>query len=154
MPDTFRIERSTLIAAPPEAIFPLVEDFRRWREWSPYEEIDPNLKRTYSGPEQGAGAAYAWEGNGKAGAGRMEIVEADKPSRIAIKLDFTRPMRANNRAEFTFRPEGGGTRVAWAMEGARPFMMKLMGLFFNFDKMVGGDFEKGLAKMKAVAEAR
>lgn len=152
MADTFRIERTNLVGAPPGAIHPLVADFHRWREWSPYEDLDPDLKRTYSGAEKGVGAVYAWEGNGKAGAGRMEIVEAPVPDRVTIRLDFSRPMRASHEAVFTFIPEGGATRVTWAMTGARPLLMKLMGLFVNFDRMIGRDFEKGLAKLKAAAE--
>ena len=150
-PDTFRLERSASIAAPPEAIYPLINDFHAWRRWSPYEKLDADLKRTYSGAPSGVGAAYAWEG-AKAGAGRMEIAEAVPSSRIAISLDFSKPFEAHNIAEFTLVPTAGGTNVTWAMTGANPYIAKLMGVFFSMDKMVGKDFETGLANLKAATE--
>ena len=150
-PNTFRIERNAGIKATPEKILALLEDFREWRKWSPWEELDPNLKRTYSGAEKGVGAVYAWEGNNKAGHGRMEILEAS-PRRVRIKLDFLKPFKASNTAEFTLTPAGENTTVNWAMYGAQPFMVKLMGIFMDMEKMVGPDFEKGLAKMKRAAE--
>ena len=151
-PSTFRMERSTVVKAPPETIFPFVHDFRRWTAWSPWEKIDAELKRDYSGAERGKGATYAWEGK-KAGVGRMEIIEATPSSRVLIKLDFLKPFEAHNTAEFTFTPERDGTRVDWAMYGPNRFISKLMSVFFNFDKLVGKDFEKGLAALKASAEA-
>jgi uncharacterized protein YndB with AHSA1/START domain len=151
-PNRFRIERSKLIAAPPERIWSLLEDFRNWSLWSPWEKLDPNLKREHGGAARGHGATYAWEGNKKVGAGRMEIVETTPPDELHIKLDFFRPFEAHNMAEFKLTPEAGGTRVAWAMHGPQPFIAKLMGLLFNFDKMVGRDFEKGLAALKTQAE--
>lgn len=154
MADTFRIERSLVIQAEPATLYAMVDDFRRWREWSPYEGLDPHLGRTYSGADAGKGAVYAWDGNKKAGAGRMEIVDTAALDRITIQLDFSRPMRTRNKAEFTFVPEGGGTRVTWAMEGAKPFMFRVMSLFIDMDKMIGRDFEKGLATLKAAAESR
>lgn len=150
-PDTFRLERSTLIAAPPDRIIPLIADFRRWAAWSPFENIDPTMTRTYGGADQGVGATYAWSGTGKAGAGRMEIIE-QSPERVAIKLDFSKPFEAHNIAEFTAVPDGAGTRVTWAMHGPSPFISKLMTVFFSIDRMVGKDFEAGLASMKQVAE--
>lgn len=147
----FRVERSQHIEAGPAAIAPLIVDFRRWRDWSPYEGLDPNLKRTYAGETSGRGASYAWEGNGKAGAGRMEILEAS-PSRVLIQLDFSRPFKARNKAEFTLEPDGNATRVTWAMEGKAPLLARIIGFFFNMDKFVGRDFEKGLSNLKAVAE--
>jgi uncharacterized protein YndB with AHSA1/START domain len=151
-PDRFRIERAATIKAPPEKIFGLIEDFRNWRAWSPWEEMDPNLKRTYGGAQRGVGAVYEWEGNSKVGKGRMEIVEAPPPSKVAIKLDFLKPFEAHNMAEFTLAPRGEATEVAWAMHGPNIFMGKVMSVFMNMDRMVGKDFEKGLAKLKAAAE--
>jgi Polyketide cyclase / dehydrase and lipid transport len=150
-PKTFRLERSTAIKAPPEKIFPFVNDFRRWMAWSPWEKLDPNLKRSYGGAESGTGATYGWEGK-KAGTGRMEIIEATPSSRVLIKLDFLKPFEAHNTAEFTFTPQGDGTRVDWAMYGPNRFIGKVMSTFVNFEKLVGKDFEKGLAALKANAE--
>lgn len=151
-PDSFRLERSATIQAPPGKVFALVNDFRQWTAWSPWENIDPALKRTYSGAASGAGTAYAWEGNNDVGAGRMEITDSVPPSRILIKLDFLKPFEAHNTAEFSFVQQGDATTVTWAMYGPSPFMAKLMGIFFSMDRMVGGQFEQGLAKLKALAE--
>jgi uncharacterized protein YndB with AHSA1/START domain len=151
-PDTFRIERSALVNAPAERIFPLIADFRRWPTWSPWETKDPNLKRTLSGAEEGKGAVYAWEGNKNVGSGRMEILEADAPGLIRIKLDFFKPFEAHNTAEFSLKPEGDATRINWAMIGPSPFMSKLMQVFMSFDAMVGKDFEAGLANLKRQTE--
>jgi hypothetical protein len=152
-PDTFRMERSTVINAAADKVFPLINDFHRWPAWSPWEKMDPNLKRAYSGASEGQGAVYAWEGNKKVGEGRMEITSATAPSNVIIKLDFLKPFEAHNTAEFTMAPEGTGqTRVTWAMHGPQPFMFKVMSIFFNMDKTVGKDFESGLANMKAAAE--
>jgi len=153
-PDSFRIERSASIQAPPEKIFPHVNDYRAWTAWSPWERIDPALKRSYSGPPSGKGAAYAWEGNKNVGSGSMEITESVAPSKIAMRLDFLKPFEAHNTTEFTFVPQGGATTVHWAMHGPSPFVSKLMGIFFNMDRMVGGQFEQGLANLKAIAEAK
>ncbi|MDP2803560.1 MAG: SRPBCC family protein [Phreatobacter sp.] len=150
-PDHFRLERSTLIAAAPETIRPLIADFRVWRYWSPWEAKDPGMKRTLSGAEAGVGAVYGWEGNGQVGTGRMEIVE-DTPRQIAIKLDFLKPFEAHNLAEFTLVPEGAGTRVTWAMSGPQPFIARLMTMVFSMERMVGPDFEAGLANLKRQAE--
>jgi len=152
-PDSFRVERSALIQATPERIFPLVNDFHAWGGWSPWEKLDPDLKREFSGEAQGPGAIYAWEGNPKVGKGRMEILESTAPSRLRIKLDFLKPFEAHNEALFTLATEGTATRVTWTMTGPQPFPMKVMGLFMSMDGMVGKDFEKGLAGMKALAEA-
>ena len=151
-PNTFRIVRSTLIKAPPEKIYALIEDFHKWRVWSPYENLDPALARTYGGPTSGLGSTYAWVGNNKAGAGRMEIVKATAPTELNIDLDFTKPFEAHHNATFTLTSEGDATRVTWTMEGASPFMFKLMGLVFNMDKMIGQAFETGLATLKVEAE--
>ena len=151
-PDRFRVARSTVIAAPPERIYALLDDFHEWGAWSPYEKLDPAMSRTYGGPPRGLGSTYAWSGDGKAGAGRMEIVEATVPSKLLIDLDFTKPFQSHNQAIFTLVPEGGATRVTWAMEGPSPYLFKVMDVIFNMDRMAGKDFEAGLASLKAEAE--
>ena len=151
-PDSFRIARSAVITAPPETIFALIADFHRWTAWSPWEKLDPALNRAYGGPASGLGATYGWEGNGKAGAGKMEIIEAAPPSKLKIDLAFLKPFKARNTAIFTLESQGDATRVTWVMEGPSPYISKLMGVVFNMDKMVGGDFETGLANLKALAE--
>ncbi|PPE75561.1 polyketide cyclase [Solimonas fluminis] len=151
-PDTFRVERTILVKAPPERIYPLIADFRQWTRWSPYEKLDPALKRTYSGAGSGMGAIYAWDGNKDIGAGRMEIDETTPPSRIRIKLDFFRPFEARNIAEFTMTPEGDATRLGWAMHGPANYLSKLMGTLFDMDQMIGKDFETGLGTLKSLAE--
>src|SRR6185437_3223441 len=130
MADTFRIARSATIAASPERIAPHIQDFHAWEKWSPYEKRDPGMKKTFSGPERGPGATYAWEGNSKAGAGRM-IISSATPQKISVALHFTKPMRSENTAEFTLEPIGTGTRVTWTMIGPKNLMMKLMGIFMN-----------------------
>lgn len=151
-PDTFRVERTLRIQAPPEKIQGYIEDFHRWPQWSPFEKLDPQMQRSFSGAAQGPGAVYAWEGNGKAGAGRMQILESDPGRRVTIALDFLKPLRASNTAEFTLAPRDGGTDVTWAMFGPVPFVAKIMHLFFDVDSMVGKDFEAGLGNLKALAE--
>jgi hypothetical protein len=147
--DTFRVERSTVIDAPPDAIFPHIDDFHAWAAWSPYEKMDANLGKTFSGPARGTGAAYAWVGR-KAGSGRMEITSSSPPSKVVIKLEFTKPFTAHNTAEFTLEPQGSGTKVTWAMHGPNTLMSKVMGLFFSMDRLVGPQFEEGLASLKAL----
>lgn len=151
-PDSFRIERSTSIKAPPEKIFPLLNDFHQWEAWSPWEKIDPAIKRSYSGASNGIGAAYAWQGNKDIGQGRMEIIESTPFSKMLIKIDFTQPFEAHNTIEFTLEHQGDSTQVTQAMYGPSPFISKLMGLFFSMDKMVGAKFEQGLANLKSIAE--
>jgi hypothetical protein len=151
-PGHVRFERSILIDAAPEEIYPLVEDFRAWPAWSPYENRDPDMHRTYSGAEKGEGAAYAWEGDSSIGSGHMEIVETDEPSKVVIALFFTAPMKAENQAIFTFEPEGEATRVTWVMEGEANLFSRTASIFIDMDKMVGTDFEAGLAKLKLVVE--
>lgn len=151
-PDSFRIERSASIKAPPERIFALVNDLHLWTGWSPWEKLDPGLKRTYSGSASGKGAAYGWEGNSKVGSGSMEIVESVPASLIGIKLDFMKPFEAHNTTEFKFERAGDLTTVTWAMSGPSPYLSKIMGLVFSMESMVGGQFETGLANLKAVAE--
>ena len=152
VPDNFRVQRTTSIKAPPEKIFPLINDLHRWGSWSPWEKMDPEMKRTYSGAAAGKGAAYAWQGNSKVGEGRMEIADTSPPSKVTIKLDFMKPFEAHNTAEFTLEPKGDSTNVTWAMYGPSEFITKVMGVFVSMDKMVGKDFETGLANLKAVAE--
>lgn len=152
-PDSFRLERSTLVMAPADKVFPLIDDFHNWGSWSPWEKLDPMLKRSHSGAAKGKGSIYEWEGNPKVGTGRMEILEAVPSSRLLIKLDFLKPFEAHNQAEFTLGAEGSATKVTWAMTGPQAFPMKVMGLFVSMDSMVGKDFEKGLSSMKAIAEA-
>jgi uncharacterized protein YndB with AHSA1/START domain len=151
-PDTFRVERRASIKAPPEKIFAFLDDFHRYEAWSPYETLDPAMKRTYSGTANGRGAIYAWESNGKAGVGRMEIADASPPSKVRINLDFVKPFEASNIVEFTLEPKGDLTNVTWAMHGPSPFFAKVMHVFFNMDSMVGRDFETGLANLKALTE--
>ncbi len=151
-PDTFRIERSATLNASADKIFPLISDFHQWLKWSPWEGRDPALKRSYSGAERGKGAVYAWEGNKNVGSGRMEILEATAPSTVVIQLDFLKPFEAHNTAEFTILPQGGATRVIWVMQGPTPFMSKVMQVFMNMDRMIGKDFEAGLANLKTVTE--
>jgi hypothetical protein len=150
-PSTFRFHRTARVNAPPEAIFPLINDYRNWTLWSPYEHRDPALKRTFSGAAAGRGAVYAWEGNKNVGSGRMEIIDTS-PSKIIIKLDFFSPFKANNIAEFTLEPKGNATDVTWAMHGPVPFIGKIMHLVIDCDKMVGKDFATGLENMKTVVE--
>ena len=151
-PDTFRVERATVIAAPAEKIFPLINDLHQWVAWSPWEKLDPALKREYSGNPSGKGASYAWAGNNKVGAGRMTITTSLPAARVAMDLHFIKPFEAHNTTEFVLTPTDGGTQVIWRMEGPNPFMAKVMQVFFSADLMVGKDFEAGLANLKRVAE--
>jgi polyketide cyclase/dehydrase/lipid transport protein len=151
-PDMFRVQRSTSIKAAADTIFPLINDFQKWGAWSPYEKLDPAMKRTYSGSSSGKGAVYEWNGNSKAGEGRMEIVDTSPPSRVSLSLDFTRPFEAHNFVDFTLEPAGDTTNVTWAMHGPSPYIAKVMHIFFDMDSMVGKDFETGLANLKAIAE--
>jgi hypothetical protein len=152
-PAEFSVTRSTSMSAPPQVVFPQVNDFHNWEAWSPWAKLDPGMKTTYSGPAAGTGAAYAWTGNSKVGEGRMMILESRPSELVRIKLEFQKPFATTNASEFTFHPQGNQTNVTWAMSGKRNFMMKAFGLFMNMDKMVGGQFEQGLRQMKAVAEA-
>ncbi|MGC2082163.1 MAG: SRPBCC family protein [Bradyrhizobium sp.] len=152
-PDRFRVQRSAVIAAAPETIFPLIADFHQWRGWSPWEHRDPAMKRTFEGPRSGVAAIYAWDGNRNVGAGRMEIIEVTVPSKIMIKLDFIKPFKGHNVAEFTLRPLTSSTEIVWTMHGPAPFLSKVMQLVMNMDKMIGKDFEAGLSGLKRLAEA-
>ena len=151
-PDRFRVQRSLSVQAPADRIFGLINDFHKWASWSPYEKLDPTMTKTFSGAESGTGAAYAWSGNSKAGEGRMEILSTVPPSKITIKLDFLKPFEGHNTAEFTMEPSGGATKVTWAMFGPQKFMFKLMSIFMSMDKLVGKDFEQGVANIKGLAE--
>jgi hypothetical protein len=151
-PAAFRVERSVTIASPPERPFALVDDFHAWAEWSPWEKLDPAMKRTFEGPASGVGAVYAWAGNGDVGEGRMTVEESTRPSAVAIKLEFLKPFAATNRTTFDFATVPEGTKVTWAMGGEFDFMGKAFSLFMNMDKSVGADFERGLASMKRVCE--
>ena len=151
-PDRFSVQRATTVKAPPERIFLLINDFHQWGTWSPYENKDPAMKRSYSGEASGKGAVYAWEGNKNVGSGRMEILDASAPSKIVIKLDFFTPFEGHNTAEFTMLPQGDATNVTLLMHGPAPFMGKIMHVFINMDRMVGKDFEIGLANLKRLAE--
>jgi len=151
-PETFRIERSASVKAPPEKIFAQVSDLKAWAAWSPWEKKDPAMKRSYGAVASGKGATYAWNGNKDVGKGRMEIIEAAAPSKIVIKLDFFEPFEAHNTAEFAMSEKDGMTTVTWAMYGPANFISKLMGVFFNMDKMIGADFEAGLVNLKKISE--
>lgn len=148
----FHIQRSIFIQTTPDKIFPHLNNFHAWGEWSPYEKLDPTMERSFSGPADGRGAVYTWEGTRKVGAGRMEILESSASSAIKIKLDFLRPWKAHNQSEFTLVPQQNGTKVTWAMTGPMPWMGRVMHFLINMDKMVGKDFETGLANLKAIAE--
>ncbi|HEX7047392.1 MAG TPA: SRPBCC family protein [Gammaproteobacteria bacterium] len=151
-PDTFRFERTIVIDAPAPEIFSRINDFHAWRDWSPWEGLDLEVKREYSGADFGEGAAYAWKGNGNVGAGRMEITESSADSRIVIALHFQKPFEAQQFAQFTLEPEGDATRVTWTLHGPTIFVWKLLGLFMDFDKMIGGMLETGLADLKSLVE--
>ncbi len=151
-PDHSRIERSLLIQAAPEAIFPYLNSPRAHQTWSPWENKDPDMQRDYSGPQAGKDAKYEWSGDSNIGKGRMTVIESNPPSQVLIALEFLEPMQANNTAEFTLRPEAGGTEVTWAMYGPANYLSKLMSLFLDFDAMIGKEFESGLAQLKQQVE--
>lgn len=150
-PDRFKVERSATINAPPETLFPLVNNFHNWAQWSPWEKLDPTMKRSYSGPDHGVGAKYGWEGT-KAGTGRMDIFSSVPTSAIDINLNFEKPFKAHSIAMFRFIPSGNATRVVWTMEGPNIFIGKVMSVFMSMDEMNGKNFDIGLAAMKEIAE--
>ena len=152
-PSDFRISRSASIPASPTALFAQVDTLRNWEAWSPWLEADPNATTTYAGPPAGPGASFAWAGNNKVGAGRTTLIESRPNELVRFRLDFLRPFKATNQAEFTFKPEGNRTTVTWTMTGNYNFISKAVGLIINCDKMVGGQFEKGLAKMQKMVES-
>jgi uncharacterized protein YndB with AHSA1/START domain len=153
-PASFRVQRATVVKASPETIFPLINDFHQWGTWSPYETRDPAMKRSFSGAVSGKGAVYGWDGNSNVGSGRMEILETTPPAKIVIKLDFFKPFEGHNTAEFTILPQGDATGVTWLMHGPAPFVSRLMQVFMNIDRMIGKDFEIGLANLKRLTETQ
>ncbi len=152
MADTYTVERSVTIDAPPDRVHPHVADFHRWPAWSPWEDVDPALQRTYSGPGSGPGAVYQWSGNRRAGRGRMEITESVPARFVRVDLQFEKPFKARNDTSFTIEPDGAGSRVTWSMTGKMTLVTKVMGVFSSMDAFLGRDFEKGLARLKAVSE--
>jgi uncharacterized protein YndB with AHSA1/START domain len=153
-PDTYRVERSAVVDAPPDVTFDLVNDFRGWDAWSPWNELDPNQKKTYSGPESGEGAVTAWSGNDQVGKGQMTITESAENERVVIDLEFKEPFESKSVTTFRFEPAGeDDTSVSWAMEGESGLVMKVMGIFTDFDGAIGKDFEKGLAALDDAAQA-
>lgn len=151
-PTEFTVMRTTSIAASPATVFPLVNNLRMWPLWSPWEKLDPEMQKTFEGSGEGAGSSYSWNGNNKVGEGRNTILDSKAPELVHIRLEFVRPFKATNDVKFTFKPEGSNTGVTWTMTGRKNFIFKAFCLFMNMDKMVGADFEKGLAAMKAEAE--
>jgi hypothetical protein len=151
-PNEFNVARTARIRATPERIYPHIADFHRWGAWSPWERMDPAMRKSYSGAPSGTGSVYEWQGNSKVGMGRMEITQTTPPTGATVKLDFLKPFEAHNTATFTLTPAGDGTDVTWKMFGPSPFVTKVMGVFMNMDNLVGKDFERGLASLKSVAE--
>jgi carbon monoxide dehydrogenase subunit G len=151
-PSEFRVARSATISAPPAAVFEQVNDLQKWKVWSPWEKMDPAMKQIYEGPQSGTGASSSWVGNNQVGEGKMTITDSRPNESVKFKLEFLKPFAATNTAEFTFKPEGEQTVVTWSMTGRNNFMFKAVGLFMDCDKMVGGNFEQGLASMKSAVE--
>ncbi|RTL36541.1 MAG: polyketide cyclase [Candidatus Melainabacteria bacterium] len=151
-PNSFIVQRSIIINAGPESIYPFIADFHRWTSWSPYERLDAKMEKSYSGSQSGLGAKYLWDGNEKAGAGTMEIIEATQPSKVVIKLDFSKPFEGHNVAQFRLEPKDRTTSVSWSMSGESSVMMKFAGLFMNMDELIGKDFEIGLRTLKEEVE--
>ena len=152
-PDSFRVQRVVLVNAPSDKVFPLINDIKAWTAWSPYEKKDPAMKRTYGAVTAGKGATYAWEGDKNVGQGSIEMIESGS-RKIVIKLDFLKPFEAHNMGEFLLEPKGDSTSVTWATYGPSPYISKVIGTFINIDDMIGRDFEKGLADLKAAAEKK
>ena len=153
MSDTYTVQRSFAINAPARQVYPHIVDFHNWESWSPWEEMDPSMEKTYSGSDEGVGAKYAWSGNRKVGQGRMEITGAEEASSVEIALEFLKPFRASNTTVFSLSEAGESTNVTWSMTGKKTLMTRVMGIFKSMDSMVGPDFEKGLARLKSVVEA-
>lgn len=154
MADTYVVEREQRVQGPPSAVLERIVDFRRWRSWSPWEDADPQLHRTYAGAESGVGAVYEWQGNRKAGKGRMQITDVQPDRSATIDVQFLKPFKSRSTATFTVRPEGGESVVRWTMTGPKTLMTKVMGIFTSMDKLIGPDFEKGLERLKADVEGR
>lgn len=153
-PSAFQVVRTTKISAPPQTVFAEVNDLHKWDAWSPWAKLDPAMKVTHEGAPAGKGAIYSWAGNKEVGEGRMTITESRPPELVRIQLDFIKPFASTSLTEFTFKPEGNQTSVTWTMSGEKNYISKAVCMFMNMDKMVGGDFEKGLAALKAVAEGK
>lgn len=151
--DTYTVQRTTTVDAPPARVYEQVASFRNWTRWSPWEDADPQLRRTYSGADRGPGAVYAWSGNRKAGQGRMEILSASEPTEVTIDVAFDKPMRSRSRVTFSIVPEGAGSRVTWSMTGRKTLLTRVMGIVVSMDRVLGPDFAKGLARLKAAAES-
>jgi uncharacterized protein YndB with AHSA1/START domain len=154
-PATFKVERQTVISAPSAAIFPNLADFHRWPAWSPWEHLDPQMRKTYSGPPTGAGSTYMWSGNSEVGEGKMTVLESRPNEELKLKLEFLKPFESTNTTTYTLRPVSGnnGTQVTWSMEGPNSFMGKVMSVFASMDAMIGKDFELGLGNLKRVSES-
>lgn len=153
-PAEFRVERSIVIAAPAQEIYPRIDDLRQWQAWSPWAKLDPAARNSYEGPQAGIGAVARWAGNSQVGEGSMTIVESRAPERVKFRLDFLKPFKSTSTAEFVLVPEAGGTRLTWSMSGRNDLMGKAIGLVMNCDRMIGSQFEKGLADLKALSESR
>lgn len=151
-PDSFQVQRTVSIKASADKIFPQINDFHNWVAWSPYEKIDPNMKKTYTGPESGKGTVYEWEGNRMVGKGRMEIIDSLAPNKIVLKLDFDKPIEGHNIVEFTLSPSGDTTEVTWAMSGRTAYVAKIVGIFVSMDHMIGKEFATGLNNLKALTQ--
>lgn len=150
----FHVQRTATIKAPADKIFPLINDYHNWPQWSPYEKLDPTMRKTLSGTPSGKGSVYEWSGNSSAGAGRMEITDSAPASKVTIKLDFSKPMEGHDTAEFTLAPNGDSTNVTWAMSGQMSYPAKIFSVFFNMDKVLGSQFEEGLSNLKTVSEKK
>jgi uncharacterized protein YndB with AHSA1/START domain len=152
MADIYTVERTTTINAPAEKVYAQIVDFHNWRNWSPWDDLDPDMKRSYSGADAGVGASYAWAGNRKAGEGQMKITDAAAPSSVQIALDFLKPFKSSSTTTFNLEPQGEATEVTWTMTGPKTLMTRVMGVFRSMDKMIGPDFEKGLTQLKGTTE--
>jgi len=152
MADMYKVERSLKIDAPPQELFEKTSNFRHWTEWSPWEDLDPDMKKNYHGEDGTVGSGYSWKGNRKAGQGRMKISDLESPNRVTIDLQFEKPFKSQSVTVFSLTPDGDGTKVTWTMNGNHNWMSKIMGIFMSMDKMIGKDFEKGLRNLKSVSE--
>ena len=150
---SYEVTRSTTISAEPQQVYDKIVDLHKWESWSPWEGVDPDMTKRYAGPDSGVGASYSWSGNRKVGEGKMTITDIAEPSRVAIDLHFLKPFKAQNETVFDLAPAGEGTQVTWTMTGTHTILSRIMGIFMSMDKMIGKDFEKGLAQLKADAEA-
>ena len=152
LPNDFRVSRSTIIKAPREKVFALINDMKSFNQWNPFAKMDPSTKTIYRGPASGPSAAFDWEGTGKAGKGSLEIIEVNPPATVTMKLDILKPMEGHNKVMFALQPNGDATDVSWTMTGPYPYLNRIFGAIFNMDKIIGGTFESGLADLKRIAE--